>query len=79
MIVIPNRGSVVYAVDSIGCFQCASPSIQAAISSVIGMRIKQEAEEAAAAAAAAVATRPVHKALEGLSPALIAKVSSSVT
>jgi hypothetical protein len=78
MIVIPNRGSVVYAVDSIGCFQCASPSIQAAISSVIGMRIKQEAE-AAAAAAAAVATRPVHKALEGLSPALIAKVSSSVT
>ena len=78
MIGIPNSGSVVCAVDSIGCFQCASPSIQAAISSVIGMRIKQEAE-AAAAAAAAVATRPVHKALEGLSPALIAKVSSSVT
>jgi hypothetical protein len=41
------------------------------------MRIKQEAKEAAAAAADA--SRPVHKALEGLSPALIAKVSSSGT
>jgi hypothetical protein len=77
MIGIPNSGSVVCAVDSIGCFQGASPSVQAAISSVIGMRITQEAKEEAAAAAAA--TRPVHKALEGLSPALIAKVSSSVT